>query len=67
MSRARDGTQTVAYEIDRRPAGWRPGPHAPLGGRCVGRAGEAPDEFGVWEVPTGPRTVRYVFGPPPAG
>ncbi len=65
ITRARDGTRKVTYDTDRRPPRWRPGPTPPPGGTCVARipATDAFPALGVWSVPLGPRTVRYVFGP----
>ncbi|WP_412069440.1 J domain-containing protein [Rubrivirga sp. IMCC43871] len=68
VARTRDGTRKVTYETDRRPPGWRPGTAPPPGGTCVARAPatEASPAVGVWAVPLGPHTLRYVFGPAPA-
>ncbi|WP_412061549.1 DnaJ domain-containing protein [Rubrivirga sp. IMCC45206] len=65
IARARDGTRRVTYETARRPPGWRPGPAPPPGGTCVAHAPatETSPAVGIWSVPLGARTVRYVFGP----
>lgn len=65
ISRGRDGVRRVAYDVDRRPAGWTPGAASPPGGTCElrVRATETSPTFGVWTVPLGDHTFRCVFGP----
>ena len=69
VSRSRDGVRRVDYDVQSRPAGWRPGPDLPPGGECVARvaATDAAPAFGVWVVPLDARHFRCVFGPHPAG
>ncbi len=69
VSRSRDGKRRVAYQVDRRPAGWTPGAATPPRGTCVSQvaATTGAPAFGVWTVPLGAHRFRCVFGPPPAG
>lgn len=69
IERGRDGRRQVAYDVESRPAGWRPGPAGPPGGTCVGRydATASAPAFGVWVVPLDGRRFRCVFGPAPGG
>lgn len=62
------GGRRVRYDVDARPATWRPPQAPPPGGRCVERVegtGTTP-AFGVWVVSLDPRRYRCVFGPPPS-
>ena len=67
FGRTRDGRRTVEYDLDSRPASWRPGTAPPPGGTCRLRVGatEAMPAFGVWEVPLDAHRFRCVFGPHP--
>ena len=68
IGRTRDGKRTVAYDVEGRPRGWRPGAAPPPGGECRARYAATEDgpAFGVWVVPLGAHQFRCVFGPDPA-
>lgn len=60
------GRQTVAFDVEARPRGWRPVPIPPPGGTCreTVPARDGAPAFGVWIVPLADGQFRCVFGPP---
>lgn len=67
IGRTREGRRVVAYDLDARPRGWRPGAAPPPDGTCETweAATEEAPAFGVWTVPLDDHRFRCVFGPPP--
>lgn len=67
--RGHNGKMGITYEVEGRPASWRPGTVPPPGGVCkasVAATDSAP-AFGVWVVAVDAERFRCVFGPVPRG